>query len=249
MSADNCRTDLSFPNGSEEEHAMTIVEHLDELRTRILRCLLFIAIACLIMLFISKRIVSALELPAGGIQFQALSLEEPLLVYFKVAFYSGLVISLPYILWEAARFVSPGLKPEERHVLAPIVIGGPILFACGTAFAYFLVLPPMLHFLSAFGKDISPVNQRLDYYISLVTTIMLYMGLCFQLPVLIFALSFTGLVSSVSLLRVWKYAVLGASVVAAIITPDPTAFSMLIVFAALVSLYFASITVLKSFGR
>jgi len=232
-----------------QEPAMTIVEHLDELRLRIIRCLIFTGLVCAAMLFVSKKIVAALELPAVGIHFQALSLEEPLLVYFKVAFYSGLVISLPYILWEASRFVLPGLKPTERRILLPIVAGGPILFACGAAFAYFLVLPPMLHFLGCFGKDISPINQRLDYYVSLVTTIMLYMGLCFQLPIILFALSFTGLVDSAGLLRVWKYAVFGASVVAAIITPDPTAFSMLIVFAALSSLYFVSIGLLKAFKR
>jgi sec-independent protein translocase protein TatC len=232
-----------------KDHVMTVVEHLDELRLRIIRCLLFMAFACGAMLFVSKKIVAGLELPAGGIHFQALSLEEPLLVYFKVAFYSGLIVSLPYLLWEASQFISPGLKLNERHVLAPVVIGSPILFVSGCAFAYFFVLPPMLHFLGSFGQDISPINQRLDYYVSLVTTIMLYMGLCFQLPIIIFALSFTGLIDSADLLRVWKYAVFGASVLAAIITPDPTAFSMLIVFAALVSLYFVSIGLLKVFGK
>jgi sec-independent protein translocase protein TatC len=232
-----------------EDHVMTIVEHLDELRLRIIRSLIFTAAACVAMLFVAKRIVTALELPAVGIHFQALSLEEPLLVYFKVAFYSGLIVSLPYILWEASRFVLPGLKLAERRILTPIVVGAPLLFAGGAAFAYFLVLPPMLHFLGYFGREISPINQRLDYYVSLVTTIMLYMGLCFQLPIILFALSFTGLVDSSALLRVWKYAVFGASVVAAIITPDPTAFSMLIVFAALSSLYFVSIGLLKVFGR
>lgn len=232
-----------------EDHVMTVVEHLDELRLRIIRSLIFTVMACLTMLFVAKRIVAALELPAAGIHFQALSLEEPLLVYFKVAFYSGLIVSLPYILWEASRFVLPGLKPPERRILTPIVVGAPLLFAGGAAFAYFLVLPPMLHFLGYFGREISPINQRLDYYISLVTTIMLYMGLCFQLPIILFALSFTGLVDSSALLRVWKYAVFGASVVAAIITPDPTAFSMLIVFAALSSLYFVSMGLLKAFGR
>jgi sec-independent protein translocase protein TatC len=233
----------------EDGHIMSVIEHLDELRNRVIRCALFIAGACFIMLFFSKQIVRILEAPAAGIQFQALSLEEPLLVYFKVTFYCALILSLPYILWEVSQFVSPGLKPLEKRVLSPIIIGGPILFMCGATFAYFFVLPPMLHFFSAFGKDISPINQRLDFYISLTTTVLLYMGLCFQLPVVIFALSFTGLVNSTMLIKVWKYAVFSASLIAAIITPDPTAISMMIVFAALVSLYFVSVGLLKIFGR
>jgi sec-independent protein translocase protein TatC len=232
-----------------DEKVMTVVEHLDELRNRIIRCILVILLSCGAMLFFGKDIVRILEAPAGNISFQALSLEEPLLVYLKVSFYAGLVLALPYILWEAAQFISPGLRPNERKVLAPIVLGGPILFVCGAAFAYFCVLPPMLHFFSSFGAGITPVHQRLDFYISLVSTLLLYMGLCFQLPVVIFALSFTGLVNSRHLLSVWKYAVFGASVAAAIITPDPTAFSMLIVMGALVGLYFLSIALLKLFGR
>jgi sec-independent protein translocase protein TatC len=228
---------------------MTVIEHLDELRLRIIRCIIAIAVSCGGMLFFAKDIVRALEAPAGNISFQALSLEEPLLVYLKVTFYAGLIVSLPYILWEASRFVAPGLRPNERRILSPIVFGGPLLFVCGAAFAYYCVLPPMLHFFGTFGQGITPVHQRLDFYISLVSSLLLYMGLCFQLPVVIFALSFTGLVNSTHLLKVWKYAVFGASVAAAIITPDPTAFSMLIVMGALVGLYFLSIALLKVFGR
>jgi sec-independent protein translocase protein TatC len=233
----------------EPEKVMTVIEHLDELRTRILRSLLVFALAFGLTLIVGKQIVVFLEVPAGSITFQALSLEEPLLVYFKVSFYAALVLTLPWILFEVAQFINPGLKTNERKVVAPIVIGGPLLFVCGVAFAYYCVLPPMLHFFNSFGQGISPLHQRLDFYISLVTTIMLYMGLCFQLPIILFALSFTGLVNSTMLIRIWRYAVLGAALAAAIITPDPTAFSMLIVMGALIALYFVSVVLLKLFGR
>ncbi len=133
--------------------------------------------------------------------------------------------------------------------MTPIVIGSPILFACGALFAYFCLLHPMLHFFGAFGAGVAPINQRLDFYISLVSSILLYMGLCFQLPIIIFALSFTGLVNSTMLIKIWRYAILGASLLAAVITPDPTAISMLIVMAALIGLYFLSVLLLKLFGR
>lgn len=243
----------SQPDGDysygEPEGMMTVVEHLDELRDRLLRSLAAIGLSVGFSLFIAKDIVRLLEAPAGNITFQALSLEEPLMVYFKVAFYTGLVIAAPYVLFEASQFVAPGLKRNERRILLPVVIGGPLLFIMGGLFAYFCVLPPMLHFFGSFGQGMSPINQRLDFYISLVTSILLYMGLCFQLPIVIFALSFTGLVGSSQLIKFWKYAIFGASVIAAVITPDPTAFSMLIVMAALVGLYFISVGLLKAFGR
>jgi sec-independent protein translocase protein TatC len=236
-------------HSEQQEKVMTVIEHLDELRTRILRSMAALVIAFCVTLFFGKDIVRFLELPAGTIQFQALSLEEPLVVYLKVAFYTALILACPWILFEIAGFISPGLRKNERKILAPIVLGGPVLFVGGGAFAYYLVLPPMLRFFNSFGVGMTPINQRLDFYISLVCSILLYMGLCFQLPIILFALSFTGLVNSSMLMRIWRYAVFGSALVAAVITPDPTAFSMLIVMAALVGLYFISVALLKLFGR
>ncbi len=80
----------------------------------------------------------------------------------------GLILASPFILLEICRFIAPGLTSKERQLLTPIVIGSPILFLGGAAFAYFFLLPSMLHFFSSFGRDVSPINQRLDFYISLV---------------------------------------------------------------------------------
>jgi sec-independent protein translocase protein TatC len=232
-----------------QEGMMTVVEHLDELRIRLFRCLGYAGTGCVIGLFLSKKVMRLLEAPAGNISFQALSLEEPILVFFKVACYTGLICASPFILFEISQFVAPGLTKKEKQIVTPIVIGSPVLFACGALFAYYCLLRPMLHFFGAFGSGVAPINQRLDFYISLVSSILLYMGLCFQLPIIIFALSFTGLVNSTQLVKVWRYAILGASLIAAVITPDPTAISMLIVMAALIGLYFLSVLMLKLFGR
>jgi sec-independent protein translocase protein TatC len=228
---------------------MTVVEHLEELRMRLFRGLGYVVGGCILGLFLSKDIMRVLEAPAGNISFQALSLEEPVLVFFKVACYAGLVFASPFILFEVSRFIAPGLTQKERGLVTPIIIGSPILFVCGGLFAYFCLLGPMLHFFGSFGAGVAPINQRLDFYISLVSSILLYMGLCFQLPIIIFALSFTGLVNSKMLISIWRYAIVGASLIAAVITPDPTAMSMLIVMAALIGLYFISVLLLKIFGR
>lgn len=229
--------------------SMTVVEHLDELRARLIRSIAYITIAFFVSLLFTKDIMRFLQAPAGDITFQALSIEEPVMVFFKVAFYTALVSASPFILWEISQFVAPGLTEKEKKIVAPALIGGPLLFVLGSAFAYFLLLPPMLHFFQSFGEGVTPINQRLDFYMSLVSSLLLYMGLCFQLPIVLFALSLTGLVTSDHLIKIWRYAVVGASVVALIITPDPTAVSMLLVTGALIGLYSITVLVLKLFGR
>lgn len=236
-------------DGDAEPGSMTLVEHLGELRDRLARCLVYIACAFGVALYFGKPIIEFLERPAGGMKFQALSIEEPLIVFFKVTFYAAIVIASPFILFEVSRFIAPGLTRKEKQIVTPALVGGPILFVCGAAFAYYCMLPSMFHFFNSFGSGIAPIHQRLDFYMSLVASILLYMGLCFQLPIVIFALSFTGLVTSDQLIKIWRYAVFGASCVALVITPDPTAFSMLIVMGALVGLYAISVLLLKLFGR
>ena len=232
-----------------EGKVMSVIDHLDELRVRLVRCLLAFGLAMGVTFTYGKQIIQFLEKPAGNMTFQALSIEEPLFVYCKVAFYGALIIAAPYLLYEICGFVAPGLKKNERRMLSPIVIGGPLLFVTGAAFCYYCVLPPMLSFFTSFGVGISPVQQRLDFYISLVTTMLFYLGLCFQLPIVLFALSLAGIVNSKQLLGWWRHAMVGSSVAAAIITPDPTVVSMLIVTVALIGLYFFTVALLKVFGR
>lgn len=246
---DDGQNDIIGQDDDEAGKVMTVIEHLDELRTRILRGLAAFGVTMIISLFFGKDVIVWLEQPAGAMRFQALSLEEPMIVYFKVAFYVAIVLASPFILAEMAGFVWPGLKKKEKQVLLPIIVGGPLLFVAGALFAYYLALPPMLYFFNSFGQAMTPINQRLDFYISLVLTIMMYMGLCFQLPILIFCLSFAGIVNSRQLMGLWRYAIMVSAVVAAIVTPDPTVISMLIVMVALVSLYFGSVLLLKVFGK
>lgn len=232
-----------------EGHVMSVIDHLEELRMCIIRSFFAVLGGLSVALIFGKEILKILKAPAGNIQFQALSLEEPILVYLKVSFYAGLVIAAPFILNEICRFISPGLTSREKKIVMPAVIFSPLLFAAGAAFAYFAVLPSMLHFFASFGEGVIQVNQRLDFYVSLVSSFLLYMGLCFQLPLVICALSITGLVTSHMLLKYWRYAIFGASVIAAVVTPDPTAFSMLVTMAALVALYGLSIILVKFLGK
>ncbi|HEY9719974.1 MAG TPA: twin-arginine translocase subunit TatC [Trichormus sp.] len=228
-----------------ETAVMTVVEHLDELRHRLIRSILYLFCSFVLALFWTKSILLWLEKPAGGIEFQTLSIEEPILVYIKVAFYAALALASPMVLIEIGQFIAPGLTKRERSLLGPIVIGSPLLFFGGVCFAYICLLPPMMHFFQSFGAGVAPIHQRLDFYISLVSSILLYIGLSFQLPIIIFCLSFTGLINSGHLVRLWKYALILIAMVAAVVTPDPTAMSMIMVMLALMTLYFLSYIMLR----
>ncbi len=249
LESDLAEVEESASADDGDQKVMSVIDHLDELRTRLVRSLFVFAFAMSISFYFGRDIIRILELPAKGMQFQALSIEEPVLVYLKVSFYGALALAAPFLLYEISAFIAPGLRRNERRVLAPVVLGGPLLFVAGAVFCYFLVLPPMLSFFNSFSGPIAPVQQRLDYYISLVTTLIFYMGLCFQLPIVLFALALAGIVNSRQLLSFWRYALLASSIVAAIITPDPTVVSMLIVMLALVGLYFMTIGLLRLFGR
>ncbi len=233
-----------------EGHVMSVIEHLEELRMCIIRSFFAVVAGLSIALFFGKDILRILKIPAGNITFQALSLEEPILVYLKVSFYAGLVIAAPFILNEVCRFISPGLTAKERKLVLPVIISSPISFLSAEQHLHtFACFPACCIFFTSFGEGFVQVNQRLDFYISLVSSFLLYMGLCFQLPLVICALSLTGLVTSHHLLKFWRYAIFGAGVVAAVVTPDPTAFSMLVTMAALVALYGLSIILVKVLGK
>lgn len=248
-SSNSSLPDYNDDDSDGEGSVMSVVDHLDELRTRLIRSLLVLSLAIAVSFVFGRDIIRFLEEPAKGMHFQALSIEEPVLVYFKVSFYAALVIACPYLVFEIFSFVSPGLKRKERNVILPVILLGPLLFLSGGFFCYYLVLPPMFAFFNSFSGPIAPVQQRLDFYISLVTTMIFYMGICFQLPIVLFALSLAGIVNSRMLLSLWRYALLTSSVVAAVITPDPTVISMLIVMAALSGLYFFTVLLLRAFGR
>jgi sec-independent protein translocase protein TatC len=173
----------------------------------------------------------------------------PLEVFFekvKLAGFGGIVLSFPVLAWQIYRFVAPGLYRRERHAFLPFLVASPVLFAMGAALVYFVMLPFVLWFslnqqiLGGAGDVSVELLPKLSDYISLVTTLVLAFGLCFQLPVVLTLLGMAGLVSARLLLSGWRYAVVGVFGVAAVVTP-PDPISMMSLAAPICLLYFISI--------
>lgn len=173
----------------------------------------------------------------------------PLEVFFakvKLAGFGAIVVSFPVLAWQLYRFVAPGLYRRERRAFLPFLIASPALFAMGAALVYYVMLPFVLWFslnqqiLGGPGDVSVQLLPRLSDYMSLVTTLVLAFGLCFQLPVILTLLGMAGLVSSRMLISGWRYAIVGVFLVAAIVTP-PDPVSMMSLALPICLLYFASI--------
>ena len=234
------RVDVSAGARSEEfpgEVEMSLVDHLEELRRRILRSLLVVVVAAAGCLLLVRPLVRLLEMPASGIRFLQLAPGEFLLVSLKVAGYAGLTLALPYVLYEALSFVLPGLSRSERRLVAPAVAGSAVLFASGLAFAWWTLVPAALQFLVSYGADVVEPAWSIERYLDFVLLLMLATALAFQLPVLQLLLGVLGLVHWRTMLGAWRWVVLIAAVAGAVLTPSTDPLTMLLLSGAITVLF------------
>jgi sec-independent protein translocase protein TatC len=171
-------------------------------------------------------------------------------LYMKVSFYAALVFSIPFILWQAWGFISPGLYSHEKRYATPFLAMASVLFLLGCAFAYYLAFPRAANFLLSVAAEGNLRPQlTADDYFSLISLIMLGLGLVFEIPTITFFLSQLGIINHRMLLMVWRYAILGIFIVAMLISPTPDVPSMLIFAAPMLALYGLSIIIAYVFYR
>ncbi|HHX64573.1 MAG TPA: twin-arginine translocase subunit TatC, partial [Chloroflexi bacterium] len=200
---------------------MSIWEHLNELRSRLLRVVIALVVATLISVVFTEHLINILLVPMGDYRPQTLAPAEALVVYFRVALIGGVTLAMPIILYQIIAFIMPGLLPHEKRYLYIMLPGVGICFALGVAFASFIMLPAAIHFMRGFLSTIVENNWTLDHYINFVTRVLFWMGIVFQTPLLIFLLAKLGIVDAKQLGRFRRYAILVISVIAAIVTPTP----------------------------
>ncbi|MDJ0625559.1 MAG: twin-arginine translocase subunit TatC [Candidatus Caenarcaniphilales bacterium] len=227
-------------------------QHLEELRHRIIFCLLWLVITVAISFFLTPYVIKIFELLAPkGTSFFQIKPGELFFVYLRISFLLGTLASVPFFLYQFRSFIWPGLKDNEKKIGNLIIFGSPILFLLGAGFAYFIALKPMLAFLLGFGVDLALVQPQysLEYYISLIIAVICILGLAFQIPVLIFVMAIMDLVTSKFLLKFWRQSLFGSFVLAAILTPTPDPINMGIVGFAIVALYAFSVLLVKIIGK
>lgn len=228
---------------------MSLFDHLEELRQRIFVSLIAIVV-CIIGCFVYvKPLVQFLEVPAAGVKFLQLAPGEYFFVSIKVAGYSGLILAAPVVLYEVVAFVLPGLTRREKRFLAPVVLGSSVLFLGGLAFAYALLIPAALNFFISYGAEVVEQAWSIDRYFEFVLLLMFSTGLAFQIPVVQALLGFLGIVSSKTMLAAWKYVLLGAAILGAVITPSTDPLTQSLLGGAVLGLYFGGIGIVKLLGK
>jgi sec-independent protein translocase protein TatC len=232
---------------------MSFLEHLDELRKRLIWALVSVAIAFAVCWAFSGELYDLAAAPIRANPSVILSVSRPQDVFalsFKVTLVGALFLSAPFVLWQVWLFVSPGLYAHERRYAVPLVLTASIFFVLGGAFGYVVAFPAALKFLLDWtaALRLTPIIDASAYF-DLFFAVVVSLGFVFQIPIAIFVLSRIGLVTARFLLVNLKYAIFAAAVVAAIITPTTDPGNMLIIAGPMVALYALGIPIAWMFGR
>jgi sec-independent protein translocase protein TatC len=225
---------------TEADARESLWEHIEVLRAHLLRIVVALVVGVGVSFYFSEKLMGYLAMPAGGLQkLQAIGVTEELGVFMRVALTSGIAIILPYLAFEIWLFAAPGLKPRERKmglVGIPLAAG---LFLSGMAFTFFVLLPTALPFLGGF-TDIAEFWTASEYF-GFITGLMLWIGLFFEFPLVVYVLTSIGLVKPKLLLQQWRIAVIVIAVIAAAITPTIDPVTMGLTMLPMIFLYFISI--------
>lgn len=232
---------------------MSFLDHLEELRARLVRSLIALVVGFIVCWGFHLKIFAFLTEPLRRayptVKFITTGPSEALLLYMKMAFFVGIFLAAPYVLYQVWAFVAPGLYAHEKAYAVPFIVFGSLFFLGGAAFGHFYLFPITFRFLVEFaGPDIQ-FMPKVDEYFSFYSWFLLGLGVVFQLPVVIFVLARIGLVTPGFLTRNFKYAVLVSFVIAAIITPTPDVVTQSLLAAPMIGLYVVGIVVAWLFGR
>ncbi|HMM27464.1 MAG: twin-arginine translocase subunit TatC [Chloroflexota bacterium] len=226
--------------GEADDTPQTLFEHLNELRKRLFRAITALVVGVLASAVFTSSILRYLIRPYGE-QLQVLGPTESVVMYFRVALLSGAILAIPYITLQLFLFVAPGLTRKEKRWIYLALPATTALFLIGVAFAWFIMVPAALGFLQDFESEIFKAEWTAERYISFLTSILFWIGVAFEMPVVVFVLARLGIVGPQPLIRNWRLAVVLITVAAALITPTVDPFNMLLVIAPLIVLYLLSI--------
>lgn len=226
---------------------LSLLGHLNELRVRLTWAVGGLLVTTVISFIFAERLLDFLMGPYGG-QLQMLRPTEGIETFFKVSLLSGAILSMPIILYQIWLFIAPGLTRQERRYVYLFIPSALLLFVIGLAFAWFVLLPAAIHFLAGFMPDVFMTEWTAQDYISFVVRMLFWIGVSFEMPVIVYVIARVGVVTARALREQWRIAVVGIAVLAAIITPSVDPITMLLTMLPLNILYGLSI-VLAHIGQ
>jgi sec-independent protein translocase protein TatC len=231
------------------DERLTLVEHLDELRTRIIVSAVVLVVAIGLAFWQNSLLIDIAQkpLPAGHEKLLTLGVSEPFFTTIKISIYAGILLALPILLYQVYAFVLPAFSPSERRVVLPLLLMVPFLFIAGTVFAYYIIIPAALKFLLNFNADDFNIQVRAAEYYGFFMLTEISVGLLFQVPVGILAMTRLGVITPSQLARNRRYALLVVAIIAMLL-PGTDPVTMLLCMLPLYVLFELSILVARVFG-
>jgi sec-independent protein translocase protein TatC len=224
---------------------MSVWDHIFELRGRLLRAVIALALTTIASFLFAQRLIEFLAVPIQGLNnVIAIEVTESVSVFMRVSLLSGFIFAFPIIFYQIMAFVMPGLTREERRVLLLFIPFATILFVGGVAFAYYVMMPNAIPFLVTVIGGIE-TTPRISNYIDFVTNLMFWIGISFETPLVVFILAKFGIVTGKMLQSQWRFAIVIIALIAAVVTPTPDPVNMSLLMAPLFLLYLLSIVLAK----
>lgn len=228
---------------------MSILEHLEELRSRFILIFILFCIITTIFLINIKDISLFLEQPALGVKFLQLAPGEYMFVSIKISLYLSIILTSPFAIYQIILFILPGLTKKEALYIIPILISSVILFFFGIIFSYKILAPAALKFLIKYGSDIVEPLWSFEEYFNFIFLLSFSTGITFQIPIIQIVLGFLNLISSKKMLSYWKYIIFLSTIISAIITPSTDPITQIFMSLAICLLYFSGIIILKALKK
>jgi sec-independent protein translocase protein TatC len=217
-----------------------LLDHLNELRKRLFYSVIALTLGVVLSAAFTGRILKYLTKPYGS-ELQILGPTESVVMYFRVALLMGAILAIPFITLQLFLFIAPGLNRKEKRWIYLALPATTALFMIGVAFAWFIMVPAALSFLRDFESGVFQAQWTAERYIAFLTSLLFWIGVSFEMPVIVFVLARLGIVGPKPLIRNWRLAVVAMTIVAAVITPTVDPFNMLLVVGPLLLLYILSI--------
>ena len=225
-------------NIKQNDAEMSLSDHLEELRQRAFWSVAILLTSIMICVFSVKNIVKILQEPALGIKFLQFAPGEYFFASIKVAAYTGLLISSPFLIYQIILFVLPGMTKSERKTILPIIFGAITLFLFGLMFGYSILVRAALNFFINYGSEVVEPFWSFEQYFEFILILLFSTGLAFQLPVIQIMLGLLRIVSGDTMLSIWRYVILGSTIVGAILTPSVDPLTQILMSSIVVVLYF-----------
>lgn len=235
----------------DEEETLVIAfsEHIEELRQRLFQSFV-VAVGLMLLFFIDIQWwVQLLEDPVKAIKFIQLAPGEYFTSTIKIAIYAGLLFSLPIIISQLIFYIVPGLTENEKKIILPLLVLSTILFLIGILFSYKILIPAALGFFISYSADFVEPLWSFDEYLNFITLVFLSTGLTFQIPLVQIIFGLANIISSQQMLQVWKYVLVGATIIGAVLTPSTDPITQICLSLAVILLYFVGIFILKFYKK